>query len=222
MAVTRIFYHLRNALAVGDSPRCLALGASLGAMIGLVPKGNLTCLGLCVLALLTPANLAVTMATAAALTLVSPLIDPATHWIGVKLLDAAPLQGLWETLAATPLMHWTGFNNTVVAGSLLLGAIAFLPVYWFSRLAFAWGTASRELSEATEAEVASEPARSIVEQRRESAPSGRARCALVRSCDHGGRLGGRHGRADHGGRKCAARRASAPLGRFATATGGSK
>ena len=74
-------------------------------------------------------NLAAGYAAAALFSLLSPLLDPLTHRLGLSLLEAQALRPLWSSLYDAPILPWTRFNNTVVLGSFLLGLALLFPVY---------------------------------------------------------------------------------------------
>jgi uncharacterized protein (TIGR03546 family) len=105
-------------------------------VIGLVPKGNLIALALTVVLLATRVNVAVGLLSAALFSWIGGYLDPAAHELGMLLLGAEVLRPFWELLYNLPLARWSGFNNTVVLGSLGLGAALFYPAYEISRLAF--------------------------------------------------------------------------------------
>ena len=130
--ITRSLRSLRETLEFGDTPRQLAMGIALGLVIGLVPKGNLLCVGLCLIGLSTRVNLGATMISAILFSMVSPLADPLTHRIGLSMLTWELLQPIYGGLYKIPFFPWTGFNNTVVLGALTLGVLLFLPTYWIS------------------------------------------------------------------------------------------
>jgi len=105
-------------------------------LIGLVPKGNLTAGLLMVILLGTRVNLGAGTLSAILFSWVGAVADPLTHRIGEALLTNRSLQPTWAYIYDLPLMPWTGFNNTVVLGSLLFGLWLFYPVYRLSELAF--------------------------------------------------------------------------------------
>ncbi len=108
-------------LSPHDSPRQLAMGFALGTIVGLVPKGNLTAAGLTVVLFASRVNLGTGMIAAFCFSWIGTLLDPMTHRVGLAILTYQPLQPLWARLHDLPLVPWTGLNNTVVLGSLLLG-----------------------------------------------------------------------------------------------------
>ncbi len=127
---------LARAFTAAGSPRQLALGLALGMLIGLVPKGNLTAAVLMVVLLGTQVNLGVGTLSALLFTWVGGLADPLTHRIGEALLTHPSLQPAWTFFHNLPLVPWTGLNNTVVLGNLLLGLWLFYPAYRLSEFVF--------------------------------------------------------------------------------------
>lgn len=131
--LSRPLRSLRDTLEFGDTPRQIAMGVALGMVIGLVPKGNLMCVLLCLGALSMRVNLGAAMISAVTFSILSPMADPLTHRIGLKLLTWDFLKPAMDLLYDLPLVPWTAFNNTVVLGSLTLGVALFLPTYWVSK-----------------------------------------------------------------------------------------
>ena len=136
MFVLRPFRLFFKALVVDATPRQMAFGFALGVLVGLVPKGNLLAIGLMMLMCSLRVNLGVGLATVFVTSWAGMLLDPITHRIGEFLLKSDALKPLWETMYDTALLPWTDFNNTVVLGSFVLGAGAFLPLYFLSRPMF--------------------------------------------------------------------------------------
>ena len=136
MFMLRPFRLFFKALVVDATPRQMAFGLALGVLVGLVPKGNLLAIGLMMLLCSLRVNLGVGLATVFATSWAGMLLDPITHRIGEFLLKSDALKPLWETMYDTALLPWTDFNNTVVLGSFVLGAGAFLPLYFLSRPIF--------------------------------------------------------------------------------------
>ncbi|KPJ77258.1 MAG: hypothetical protein AMJ54_08740 [Deltaproteobacteria bacterium SG8_13] len=60
------------------------------------------------------------------------LLDPIFHRIGLAVLSAAALEGLWTYLYNIPMVRFTRFNNTVVMGSLVFAVAGFVPLYYLS------------------------------------------------------------------------------------------
>ncbi len=128
--------YLVEGVVAADTPRQLALGFTIGMIIGLVPKGNLTAVALSMLLLGTRVNLAMGLLGTVGFSWLAGWTDPLADRIGQGLLTHEPLQPLLAWLYDLPLAPWTALDNTVVFGSLMLGIWLFLPVYHFSFLAF--------------------------------------------------------------------------------------
>ena len=136
MFLLRPFRLFFKALVVDATPSQMAFGLAFGVLVGLVPKGNLLAIGLMMLLCSLRVNLGVGLATVFVTTWAGMLLDPITHRIGEFLLKNETLKPLWETMYDTMLLPWTDFNNTVVLGSFVMGAGAFVPLYFLSRPIF--------------------------------------------------------------------------------------
>lgn len=136
MFVLRPFRLFFKALVVDATPGQMAMGLALGALVGLVPKGNLLAIGLMMLMCSLRVNLGVGLATVFATSWVGVFLDPISHRIGEFLLKNDALRPLWEAMYDTMLLPWTDFNNTVVLGSFSMGAAAFVPLYFLSKPMF--------------------------------------------------------------------------------------
>lgn len=121
---------LLQALQGGKDPRHLAAGFALGAALGLVPKGNLFAAVFFLLFFLFNVDKAVALCSAALFTGVGYALDPVAHGLGLALLKAGALHGLWTALYDLPIVPLTRFNNTVVLGSVVLGALFYAPLYF--------------------------------------------------------------------------------------------
>ncbi len=137
MFLLRPFRLFARALTVDATPQQMALGMSLGMLVGLVPKGNLLAAVLMIILCSLRINLAVGLMSAFVFSWASMLLDPITHQIGEFLLKHASLQSLWTQMYDASVLPWTDFNNTVVLGSFVLGLGLFGPVYFVSRPFFA-------------------------------------------------------------------------------------
>jgi hypothetical protein len=65
------------------------------------------------------------------------MADQFTHRLGLMVLGAKPLEATFASIFNLPLGPWLGLDNTVVVGSLVLGAYLAYPVFWITRHAFA-------------------------------------------------------------------------------------
>ncbi len=60
------------------------------------------------------------------------ILDPLFHRLGMAVLSADALSGLWRTLYESAFWHLTRFNNTVVMGGFIAALVLFLPLYFVS------------------------------------------------------------------------------------------
>ncbi len=134
--VVRPARQIAAALIDNDSPRQLALALVLGMMLGLLPKSNLTALMLGSLLLFLRVNLGLGLASALAFTWLGFGLDEAAHRVGWLVLRYEPLQPTYAYLHGLPLADYSGLNNTVVVGQLLIGAYFAYPTYWIGLFAF--------------------------------------------------------------------------------------
>jgi uncharacterized protein (TIGR03546 family) len=137
LAVSSLRRVLRTLLA-SDSTNQLAAGFTLGMIIGLVPKGNLIAMSLCVLLFSMRVNKGLALMAAVLFSAIGPYADLFSHKLGLALLGINALQPTYALAQGIPLAPWLEFNNTVVAGSLALGLYVAYPAYWVSRVLFAW------------------------------------------------------------------------------------
>lgn len=123
---------LKGAIAA-PTPAQVALAIALGIAVGIVPKGNLLCVGLgvvmCALRLNLPVALAVTVLVSMGAAVGDPLFDK----VGGALLEADSLRPLWVWLSERPFSAWLQFNNTVVLGSFVIGVMQIYPMYRLTR-----------------------------------------------------------------------------------------
>jgi uncharacterized protein (TIGR03546 family) len=132
---------LRNALRIfsaDNSPRQLAAGVALGMLIGVLPKGNLLAASAGILLFTSRANLGSGLTTAFFVSLFGTHLDPLTHGVGVRLLRTPAVYWLVARAYQWPLVPWTSLNNSVVLGSLTLGAVLLFPTYHVSHGVADW------------------------------------------------------------------------------------
>ena len=126
---------LVKGLQANDSPRQIALGVSIGMLMGLIPKGNLIAAALVVLLLSLKVNRGAGVCIAVVFSWIGVLLDPLSHRIGLTVLTSEPLQPLLAWMYDAPVLPWTSFHNTVVVGSIVVGLCLLYPVYRLSDFA---------------------------------------------------------------------------------------
>jgi uncharacterized protein (TIGR03546 family) len=136
--VVAILRRVLQALLRNDSPGEIAAGFTLGLIIGLVPKGTLVAVSLCVLLFSLRVNKGLGLAAAIVFSALGPGVDAFSHKLGLMILGTNALQPVYAAALSLPLGPWIGFHNTVVTGSLALGLYIAYPVYWSVRAISVW------------------------------------------------------------------------------------
>jgi len=117
------------ALNSNSRPGEIASGLAFGFWLALLPGGNLLWILLFAAAFFLKHNLAALLLGLAVfrsfLFLADPLLDLAGGWI----LQAPFLRDVFLRLAELPLVSYTRFNNTLVMGALVIGLLAWVPLY---------------------------------------------------------------------------------------------
>ncbi len=106
----------------------IAAAAAFGLWLALVPTTNLLFVALALLVFLVKVNLGMAMVSFAGFSLLVPLIDPALDRFGYRILTAPALVDLFRAIYAVPVVPLTRFNDTLVAGGFIAGALLFVPV----------------------------------------------------------------------------------------------
>ena len=136
-AAVTVLRRLCRALLASNAPEHLAAGFTIGMVIGLVPKGNLIALSLCVLLFSLKCNKGMGLFTALLFSFAGPPTENFAHRLGSIVLDIKPLQAAYAGIFNLPFGPWLGINNTVVAGSFVMGLYLAYPVYWITKQFFA-------------------------------------------------------------------------------------
>ena len=136
LALLKLLQSLVKTLHSDGTPAQIALGAALGAALGLTPIANVH--NLVILFLLAVLNVSFGAGILAWGVFVpigfmlDPLFDQLGHWL---LTGVPALRPLWTTWDNLPGLALTNFNNTVVLGSVVGWLVLFLPIYFAIRLA---------------------------------------------------------------------------------------
>lgn len=132
LTLLKLLQSLVKTLHSDGTPGQVAAGIALGAALGLTPLMSVH--NLIVLALLCVLNVSFggAMLGWALFIPVGFALDPVFDRVGQKLLlDTPSLTPLWTTWYNAPAMPYTGFNNTVLLGSVV-GWIVLMPVIFFA------------------------------------------------------------------------------------------
>jgi uncharacterized protein (TIGR03546 family) len=121
---------IANLLKVLNSetePNQISLALCLSMIAGLTPV--LSPHNLIVLLLVLRVNLSAFGLGWAFFSAVAYLLDPLFHRIGLAILTAPTLRGLWTDFYNTSLFHLNRLHNTMVMGSLLFSLASIIPAF---------------------------------------------------------------------------------------------
>ncbi len=121
------FFSFLKLLNSDTGTNQIAAGIAAGFVLGMTPFFSLQSLLIFVMIFLF--RVQVTAAFAAAFLFAFPayLLDPVFHSVGVFVLEAPALQGLFTQMYNMPIVPLTRFNNSIVMGSGVV-SLALLPV----------------------------------------------------------------------------------------------
>ncbi len=111
---------LLKVLNSETDPGQISLACCLGLVIGLTPLWSPHNLLVLLLVLMLRVNLSAFLLSFTLFSGVAYLIDPLFDWIGLSLLTASSLEGLWTSLYNTTTGRLEGFNNSITMGSLVV------------------------------------------------------------------------------------------------------
>lgn len=129
LTVIKLLQSLFQTLHSEGSPRQVAAGVMLGAGIGLTPLLSAHNLLLFAAIVLLNVSFGGGMLGMALFTPVGFLLDPLFDRIGLALLEAPGLRGLWTGWYNIPLLPYTNFNNSVTLGSFVFWVVTAVPIY---------------------------------------------------------------------------------------------
>jgi len=124
----RMIANLLKVLNSDAAPSQISLAFGFGLLSGLLPFFSPLSLLVVFLVFLLRVNLSSYILSTAFFSGIAYLLDPLLHRIGIALLTAAPVKGLWTTMYNTTLWRLQHFNNTVVMGSMAFGLLSFMPL----------------------------------------------------------------------------------------------
>ena len=131
----RMIAKLFRVLNSETEPGQISLAFCFAMILGLTPLISLHNLLVLLIVLLLRVNLSAFILGWAFFSGLAYLLDPLFHWIGLNVLTASVLKGIWTTFYNVTLFRLEKFNNSIVIGSLLFSLIFFIPLYLLLNLA---------------------------------------------------------------------------------------
>lgn len=130
LALIKLIQSVVRSLNSQGTPGQLAAGIALGSALGLTPIMNLHNLVIFGLGVLLNVSFPGFMLGWALFIPLGFALDPVFHAIGRHLLLETPaLDANWTVWFNTPVLPLTNFNNTIVLGSVVVWAAAFVPLF---------------------------------------------------------------------------------------------
>jgi uncharacterized protein (TIGR03546 family) len=105
----------------------ISLGFAFAMIAGFTPLMSLHNLIVLLLVLVLRVNLSSFLLGLALFSALAFALDPLFHRIGLAVLTAPALEGLWTTLYNSTLWRLERFNNSIVMGSLIVSLALFVP-----------------------------------------------------------------------------------------------
>jgi uncharacterized protein (TIGR03546 family) len=138
LALLKLLQSLVKALHSEGTPGQVAAGLALGASLGLTPLVNVHNAVIGALVLVLNVSVPGALLGWALFAPAGFLLDPLFDRIGRHLLlDTPALTPMWAGWYNTPLVPYTGFNNSVVLGSVVFWAATAIPIFFAGRAAVA-------------------------------------------------------------------------------------
>lgn len=125
-----ILARILKVLNSETAPAQIAAAVLLALFMGLSPLGSPHNLFLLLLVLVLRVNLSLFLVSLALFSGIAWLLDPLAHTLGLALLQAGALEGLWTAMYNTGFWRFLGFNNTLVMGQLVIALMLAVPVYF--------------------------------------------------------------------------------------------
>lgn len=126
---------LLKVLNSESEPARISLALCFSMVAGLPPLFSLHNVLVLLIVFLLRVNLSAFFLGAAFFTGLAYLLDPLFHRIGLAVLTAGSLNGLWTSMYNSTPWRIVKFNNSVVMGSFLFSALFFFPLFFLLNLA---------------------------------------------------------------------------------------
>jgi uncharacterized protein (TIGR03546 family) len=133
LLITKLLAKILAVLNSEISPKQIAAGFAYGVIVGMLPVKGLMPYVLMLLSFIININLVGVAAAAAIFKIISFALDPLSNRLGYAVLTQPGLREFFTSLYNTPIIPYTRFNNTIVMGSLVLGLLLAIPMYFAAK-----------------------------------------------------------------------------------------
>jgi len=124
----KMIANLLKILNSDADPSQISLALGFALVSGLLPFVSPLSLLVLFIVFLLRVNLSAYLLGTAFFSGIAYLLDPLLHRIGLAILTAGPLEGLWTTLYNSTLWRIQKFNNSVIMGGLVFSILCFVPL----------------------------------------------------------------------------------------------
>lgn len=130
----RLIAKLLHVLNSETDPGQISLGFCFSMIVGLTPLWSLHNVFVVLLVLLLRVNLSAFLLGLVVFSGGAYILDLLFHWVGLQVLTASSLEGLWTSLYNSTLWRLERFNNSIVMGSLVFSVVLFVPLLILSNV----------------------------------------------------------------------------------------
>lgn len=130
----KLLAKLLRVLNSETDPGQISLGFCFALIVGLTPLLSLHNVCVLLLICLLRVNLAAFLMGLGLFTGIAYLLDPLFHHLGLTVLTAPALEGVWTSLYQSVWWRLEHYNNSIVMGSLVFSVALFVPLLLFSNL----------------------------------------------------------------------------------------
>src|SRR5680860_1154852 len=124
----KLLAKLLRVLNSETEPGQLSLGLCFAMVVGFTPLLSLHNLFVFLLVFILRVNISAFLLGLVLFTGIAYLLDPLFHLLGLAVLTAPSLEGLWTSLYQSVWWRLEHFNNSIVMGSLVFSVGVFVPV----------------------------------------------------------------------------------------------
>jgi len=127
--MNNFFIKFLKELNSTSSSRSIVLAVVLGLITGFLPTVNFFTILIFFMVLILRIPIGLFIASFGVFEVFGFFLDPVFNNIGFLLLKSNVLKPFWTFLYNIPFFRWSGFNNTIVMGSLVIGVIFGIILY---------------------------------------------------------------------------------------------
>lgn len=125
----KIFLKFIKVLNSENDPHQISLAFCFAMVAGFTPIFSLHNIIVLLLVLILRINMSGFILGLIVFSGIAYLLDPVFHRLGLFILKAGPLEGLWTTLYGSTIWRLENYNNSITMGSLVVSILLFFPAY---------------------------------------------------------------------------------------------